>query len=420
MKDVFAKILSEYQDAKKEKFGGHPLAKFVREAAVNTMISEASIETDVYKVAGSPGQGAWAQIPWLSVLDKSVTPTPTHGYDIIYLFRADMSGVYLSLNQGWTYFKNTYGPKRGGKYIEEIAKYWREELSSSLSDFETEEINLMAGDKGLPRGYELGHICGVFYPADNLPDAAKMTSDLRNFIGVFRELKGKIGTQGFDKKNAEIIANSLIDSEAGSENNELLITESNSKKETDAGGGALDDRLNERVLAGVPAGLKLQEPPASLRPVQKVRERVARKIDFESKQRRQKKIGLLGEEAVVAYERQRLTMANRPDLAQKVVHESSEHGDGSGYDVLSFTVEGEKLFIEVKATTGSIQERFFLSSNEVDFSRENADNYALYRVYDLSVDTDDWGLYVIYGSIEDTLELAPTSFLASGLISAKS
>ena len=168
------------------------------------------------------------------------------------------------------------------------------------------------------------------------------------------------------------------------------------------------------------ASLKLQEPPASLRSVQKVRERVARNIDFESKQRRQKKIGLLGEEAVVAYERQRLTMANRPDLAQKVVHESLEHGDGSGYDVLSFTVEGEKLFIEVKATTGSIQERFLLSSNEVDFSRENADNYALYRVYDLSVDTDDWGLYIIYGSIEDTLELAPTSFLASGPVSAKS
>lgn len=419
MNDVFEKILSKCQEAKKEKFGGHPLAKFIRETAVKTIISEASIETDVYKVAGSPSQGAWAQIPWLSVLDTSVTSTPTHGYDIIYLFRADMGGVYLSLNQGWTYFQKTYGPMRGGKYIKEIVKYWRNEISSPLGDFETEEINLMAREKGLPRGYELGHVCGVFYPVNHLPNAAKMTSDLRNFIGVFRELKGKIGTQGFDEKNAEIIANSLIDPEDGSATNELIVSESNPKEETGAGSDASDNRLNERVLAGVPAGLKLQQP-AGLRPVQKPRERVARKINFESRQRRQKKIGLLGEEAVVAYERKRLTMANRPDLAQQVVHGSSEHGDGSGYDVLSFTVEGEKLFIEVKTTTGSVQERILLSSNEVDFSKENANHYALYRVYDVSVDTDIWGLYIIYGSIEDSLDLTPTSFLASGQISTKS
>ncbi|MDI5789132.1 DUF3578 domain-containing protein [Bacillus licheniformis] len=38
---------------------------------------------------------------------KNLTTSATRGYYIVYLFSADGSGVYVSLNQGWTYFKES-------------------------------------------------------------------------------------------------------------------------------------------------------------------------------------------------------------------------------------------------------------------------------------------------------------------------
>ncbi|WP_217078146.1 MrcB family domain-containing protein [Clostridium baratii] len=54
-------------------------------------------------------QGQWAEIPWISVFLKDIITTATNGYCIVYLFKSDMSGFYLSLNQNWTYLKNKYG-----------------------------------------------------------------------------------------------------------------------------------------------------------------------------------------------------------------------------------------------------------------------------------------------------------------------
>ena len=417
MKNIFSKILLEYGEAKTQKLAGHSLARYIRKESVEAMIEAASIDTDIYKVSGSAGQGAWAQIPWISILDRSITSTPTHGYDIIYLFNADMSGVYLSLNQGWAHFENKYGVKLGGEYIKTIAKYWRRELASSLSDFETTEISLKAGGRQRPRGYELGHICGKYYSADDLPDGSKMVSDLRDLIGVFRELKGRIGPQGFDRKNAEIIADSIVEYDpasdvSGGEGSDQELKERILKDQSDE----KDAGLNDRLLSGVPATLNLQQAPSALRSLRGNEARLGRKIDYESKQRRQMKIGLLAEKAVLDYERRRLKLANRNDLAQKIIHESIEHGDGVGYDILSFNENGEKLFIEVKATTGSIKEAFFLSRNEMLFSEKNAENYALYRVYNVSAQEKTWSLYVLYGDIRDSVELVPTTFIAQGSV----
>ncbi len=81
------------------------------------------INKENYLITGSAGQGNWADVPWIAVFDKEITTSATIGYDIAYLFRADMSGVYLSLNQGWTYFKENYKTKKGREYIKLTSNY---------------------------------------------------------------------------------------------------------------------------------------------------------------------------------------------------------------------------------------------------------------------------------------------------------
>jgi len=123
-------------------------------------------------------------------------------------------------------------------------------------------------------------------------------------------------------------------------------------------------------------------------------------------------LGLLGEELVLAQERIMLTRENRSDLAEKVVHVSIVEGDSAGYDIRSFTSDGTTKFIEVKSTKGTSSSPFFISPNEVEFSKRNSDNYYLYRVFELDVSNNSAKVYVIHGDLSKQLDLRPTQFIA--------
>ena len=45
-------------------------------------------------------------VPWIALLDEEVTKTAKSGQYLVYLYRADLSLVYLSMNQGATAHQN--------------------------------------------------------------------------------------------------------------------------------------------------------------------------------------------------------------------------------------------------------------------------------------------------------------------------
>lgn len=111
----FKRILQEYLIEKGNSLKNNSLGKFIRNGLVKTLNEKMSLDETKYYVNGSVGQGAWATIPWLGCFDRSVTTSATNGYYLVYLFKEDMSGFYLSLNQGYTYFRTKYGTKNGRK-----------------------------------------------------------------------------------------------------------------------------------------------------------------------------------------------------------------------------------------------------------------------------------------------------------------
>jgi hypothetical protein len=123
-------------------------------------------------------------------------------------------------------------------------------------------------------------------------------------------------------------------------------------------------------------------------------------------------LGLLGEQLVLSQEKILLTKENRSDLAEKVVHVSIVEGDGAGYDIRSFTPDGTPKFIEVKSTKGASSSPFFISPNEVEFSKKNSHNYYLYRVFELDASINSAKVYVIHGDLSKQLDLRPTQFIA--------
>lgn len=98
---------------------------------------------------------------------------------------------------------------------------------------------------------------------------------------------------------------------------------------------------------------------------------------------RQKQIGDLGEKLVMDYEINLLKSLGRQDLAEAIEHSSQSIGDGLGYDIKSFNLDGTPKYIEVKATTQSANADFYISARELAAAKRYKDNYVIYRVYNL-------------------------------------
>ena len=100
----------------------------------------------------------------------------------------------------------------------------------------------------------------------------------------------------------------------------------------------------EALVAGFSeqAQLFVGSPPAlsPIVPMRKDVEQLVRKFNPVERDFRNRKLGREGEELVLHFERQRLQIQDRVDLAKKVKWISQEEGDGAGYDILSFDHQG--------------------------------------------------------------------------------
>lgn len=125
-----------------------------------------------------------------------------------------------------------------------------------------------------------------------------------------------------------------------------------------------------------------------------------------------KKLGLEGELLVLDQEIKALRGLNLHDLADKVLHVSAVEGDGAGYDIKSYDAEGNVKYIEVKTTKGLATTSFFISPNELEFSKQHQDNYLLYRLFEFEVDTASAKVFILKGDLSSQLEIIPTQFKA--------
>ncbi len=134
-------------------------------------------------------------------------------------------------------------------------------------------------------------------------------------------------------------------------------------------------------------------------------------VDFIKNEIENKRLGYLGELFVIHSEKEFLINNGRKDLAELIEHSSEVHGDGLGYDILSFEINGDKKFIEVKTTRSEINRPFYLTKNEIEFSRLEK-NYYLFRLFDFDTNLRIGKFYKIKGNLYNELDLEAILYLA--------
>ena len=107
------------------------------------------------------------------------------------------------------------------------------------------------------------------------------------------------------------------------------------------------------------------------------------KTDYLSLNEKKKNIGDLGEYIVIEHEKKKLCDVGLEHLAEQIEHTSREIGDNEGYDIKSFTEDGQILYIEVKSTKQNQSGGFYISENEISVANEMQQKGQIYRIYRL-------------------------------------
>lgn len=187
LRDALLRVLSDYAAAKTEPMKGHPLLDFRRQmedalAGIDPVRGRPSLEVKV-----SYGQGNWARVPWIAFLDERETTTTQRGVYPVYLFRQDMSGVYLTFNQGVTEVKQEYGA--GTKFREVFGerKGALRPLAEPIASrgFALDDDIDLRSDPGLGQQYEVSTVAYKLYTPEALPGEEELVADLEAVLGVY-------------------------------------------------------------------------------------------------------------------------------------------------------------------------------------------------------------------------------------------
>ncbi len=134
-----------------------------------------------------------------------------------------------------------------------------------------------------------------------------------------------------------------------------------------------------------------------------------RGINYLEREAKNSSLGAAGELFALDVEHRRLWEAGKRHLAERIDHVAQTRGDGLGYDVHSFEVDGRDRLIEVKTTSFGAMTPFFASSREVAVSEERAPNFRLYRVFKFR---DAPKVFVLSGALRETCVLDAVQFRA--------
>lgn len=346
---------------------------------------------------GSIGQGNRTDYPWLCIFNTNITRGARYGIYLVYLFRKDMSGFYLSLSQGVTYFEEMYQRKKYDA-LKTVVKYFRSQID--VGDLSTEPIDLIGTRRGtLGYGYEASTVVSKFYPTHRFNDEM-IVNDLKRMLEIYDEIYRHMNVDSYKEIISRIVVASSSSKSQMMKADEAIEAIKTSLEPVDGQPYDFSKQLRE-VSPYIDTSKKYRE----------ITNPIIRKVDYIKKAKKDAETGYLGEMMVLEYEKKRLENLGLHEYIDKVEH-VSVRSDGFGYDIVSYDLIGaeiKKIYIEVKTTSNKVDIPFQVSKGEVDKSKELKRQYFVYRVYDINKDPK---MYRVSGQIEEHFDLDPITYLA--------
>jgi hypothetical protein len=393
MRHEFNEVLNNYLLEKSRKvdstFYTYDLINRVIPRQINDFL-----QRDDLLIQGSVGRGNRTPFPWISMLNRNITTTTQQGLYMVFLFKKDMSGFYLTLNQGITYFEKKFGVKKF-EMARRMVDYYQTQID--VGNYSFEPISLGAKRSEIGYGYEQATIISLYYELDRF-DEAELQYGLQEILKIYDEIYHHMQSRSYDDVIDQVL-------DEGRDFTDLFSAIKEAEDFLYQNPSNLYDM--RRIL--------VEEPPyeKQSKKYTKISTPVIRKVDYVKKAQKDAETGYLGEQLVLRFEEERLRKLGLEDYLPKV-QQVSIVSDTYGFDLESYTRDKggkvHKIFIEVKTTSSKVDTEFYVTQNEIKKSIELKDNFWIYRVYDCYASEPKF--YRAQGPIEQNFDLDPVTFLA--------
>jgi len=308
-----------------------------------------------FKFEGSDGHGLVTDVPWVAVFHRNITSSAKTGYYVVWLLPADRNSLVLELGLGATQFADVYGENkkalaaaaRAGSKVLSIARPIAQQVFSPGLLARTTEGELPPlGTKHEHKAYGKGAILSVTYSANDLPSDDRLKSDYQQFMALYERLAASVLMPSTEDLAVEEFADA-------------------------ATSGQIESRI-------------LEERQFEVRPSKVGSPKTIGSSASARYSKASKKIGDIGERLVFEYLKKRLMDAGQKALSEQVVwHQEAAADRTPGWDITAFDPNTcQKIFVEVKASQGSVINDVILTRNEWVAAQKHGPDYFLYLVTD--------------------------------------
>lgn len=185
LKNFLEKTSSFLSAGRPEIYKEHPVAQSIRDEGKKIIESNLPRNLKDYKVEGSAGRGQWADIPWVSIYNLSVTGKASQGYYVVYLFPSGSNKIILGLAQSSEEAKKEFGAKESARMLNMQADIMRMKIPEFGKLFKSTPPEIEIGGT---LDYRNGYVYHLEYDGRNLPSDDDLKRDLENILNTYETL----------------------------------------------------------------------------------------------------------------------------------------------------------------------------------------------------------------------------------------
>ncbi|HEX9986045.1 MAG TPA: DUF3578 domain-containing protein [Thermoanaerobaculia bacterium] len=186
------RVLANYIAARSSPFrGGSAIHEAFDDATEELYRFDAVQRYPSLLVDYSVGKGKWALLPYISILDSRETTTPQRGFYCEFLFREDMSGVYLTLTQGTTEPGERLGRGVRREWLKRNAALVRAELPELAARFRLDDDIDLRATRSQGRAYGQSTIAYKLYERGAVPADEEIARDVELLVDAYEQFLEK-------------------------------------------------------------------------------------------------------------------------------------------------------------------------------------------------------------------------------------
>ncbi len=183
LQKALATVLGQYLAARREPFPNHPVFHLVNRDLPSVLSQSLGLNAERYRIQASAGQGNWAMVPWVAILDRIDGGTIQNGLCLAVLFRADMTQVVFALMFGVT-GSGEESVLNTRTSLAERVESLQSKLDIDQSDWQVDH-HLKLADQGVGARYGQGVVAYRAHFADRLPSNLELATELKELLHLY-------------------------------------------------------------------------------------------------------------------------------------------------------------------------------------------------------------------------------------------